>query len=276
MITNFWSNVGEMTAEARKKIIRMFQENVEGKVPDPEMVRHHHGGEGHWLELQMGLNPNARNEPDIFFAGGGDDGGYEMKCHTGSKTTFGDWQADFYIYFRRGHDCRFPEFERDDFLQTFGKKSERKEGRYSWSGEPAPKIHSFNDYGQKLEVNRDDNILALYSYSEDKRENKSSIISYNKMKIENLVLARWDHNTLKQKLEKKFNQHGWFKCLKDSSNIYRGIIFGPPMNYELFISYVKTGDIYFDSGMYSGNPRPYAMWRADNRFWDSMVIERYP
>ena len=78
----------------------MFQEKVEGNAPDPEMVMHHHGGEGHWLELQMGLNPNARNEPDIIIAGGGDGGGYEMKCHTGSKTTFGDWQADFYIYFR--------------------------------------------------------------------------------------------------------------------------------------------------------------------------------
>jgi len=252
------------TGEIRKKIIRIFQENVEGKRPDPEMVRHHHGGEGHWLELQMGLRPNDKNEPDLF--------GYEMKCHTSSKTTFGDWQADFYIY---RHDDRFPEFDRDDFLKTFGKKSVRRQGRYSWSGEPAPEINGFNDYGQKLEIDRDNNILALYSYSEDIRENKSDIILYNKMKTERLVIARWDHNSLKRKLERKFNQCGWFKCLKDADGIYRSIIFGPPMNYQMFLGYVKTGEIYFDSGMYSGNLRSYAMWRADNRFWDSMVIERY-
>ena len=38
---------------------------------------------------------------------------------------------------------------------------------------------------------------------------------------------------------------------------------------------VIQGIVFFDSGMYEGNPRPYSQWRANNNLWDSLIIESY-
>ena len=59
-------------------------------------------------------------------------------------------------------------------------------------------------------------------------------------------------------------------------NLYTKIIFGAPMDFETWIKHVVTGDIYFDSGMYQGNMRPYSQWRSDNVFWDKLVVEEFP
>ena len=40
----------------------------------------HDGAEGHWLETQMGVKKNSKNEPDLL--------DHEMKNHTKLKTTF--------------------------------------------------------------------------------------------------------------------------------------------------------------------------------------------
>ena len=66
--------------EEKQVIIDLFMNNVK----DKEIVftgEKHCGSEGHWLEKQMGLNPNCKNEPDIL--------GYEMKKNS-PKITFGD------------------------------------------------------------------------------------------------------------------------------------------------------------------------------------------
>ena len=60
------------------------------------------------------------------------------------------------------------------------------------------------------------------------------------------------------------------------NNVYKKIVFGEKMNFSLWIKYLLSGDIYFDSGMYEGNLRPYSVWRSDNKFWDKLVIETYP
>ena len=54
------------------------------------------------------------------------------------------------------------------------------------------------------------------------------------------------------------------------------MVFGAPMDFETWIKHVVTGDIYFDSGMYQGNMRPYSQWRSDNVFWDQLVVEEFP
>ena len=48
-----------------------------------------------------------------------------------------------------------------------------KGGRYSWSGSPCPKIGLYNDFGQTLVITNNKDIVALYSYSHDKRANKA-------------------------------------------------------------------------------------------------------
>ena len=80
---------------------------------------------------------------------------------------------------------------------------------------------------------------------------------------------------LKSKLEDKFNDKGWFTCKRDKSGVYTKVCFGKPLNYDEWIRLVKKGTVFFDSGMYEGNSRPYSQWRANNNFWDSLIIEEY-
>ena len=247
----------------RQTIIDRYMKNVHGKKPDTTgFTTGHDGKEGHWLEIQMGIDPNGTNDADIF--------GYEMKNDTTSKTTFGDWSADYYIFADEKYDI-----SRDDFLKIFGHPNPKKPGRHSWSGAPIPRIDRVNTYGQMLVVDNDKNVIATYSYSEDQREDKASIVP-PKFQVDDLVIAQWDRDSLKAKLERKFNKKGWFKCMKDSDGKYHSIVFGSPINYDTWIAHVSNGDIFFDSGMYTGNPRHYSQWRANNSLWDKMVTDRFP
>lgn len=118
--------------DGKKEIIRRFNENVRGKKADSSTANSRHDGkDGHWLETQMGVEHNRKTEPDLF--------GYEMKNQTTSKTTFGDWSANYYLF-----KDKTSGINRDDFLKIFGKPNADKAGRFSWSGEPCPKIQRVN------------------------------------------------------------------------------------------------------------------------------------
>jgi hypothetical protein len=257
---------------SKQRIIDLFNQNVKGKKSDTTKSNQKHcGKEGHWLENQMGIAPNGKNDADLY--------GYEMKNQTRSKITFGDWQADEYIFQhgrpKKKHNTnKNYQLTRDEFLQIFGKPNTKKKMRYSWSGDPAPKIDSYNDFGQKLIIDQHQNIIACYNYAKDLRENKSTIVPLA-MQLDNLVIAKWNKTSLKTKLENKFNQRGWFSCIKDKKGIYYAIHFGKPINFDTWIDLVKQGIVFFDSGMYQGNSRPYAMWRANNSFWNSLIIDEY-
>ncbi len=248
--------------QVKQKIIKLFYKNVKGKKPDSSKSNQRHDGrDGHWLEVQMDVEHNANNAPDI--------SGFEMKNNTSSKTTFGDWSASYYIF----KDDKY-NMNRDDFLKIFGAPNILKNNRYSWSGKPTPKIGSFNDFGQILKVDKKDNIKAIYSFSKDKRSNKNSTVP-KIMQKDNLLIAQWDAEMMKNRVEDKFNMLGWFKCLKNIDGAYESIVFGAPINFETWISGVRKGLIFFDSGMYQGNIRPYSQWRADNKYWESLIIETY-
>lgn len=250
------------TAKAKLKIVQLFNKNVRGKSPDSSLSNiRHDGKDGHWLEKQMGILHNGDNLPDIF--------GFEMKNNTTSKTTFGDWSASYYIFKDKKYNL-----DRDAFLIIFGAPNELKGGRYSWSGKPTPKIKKYNSFGQILKIDKDNNILAYYSFSRDQRPDKAVNVPKNLQK-DNLIIARWDSSMMKKRVENKFNMLGWFKCLKDSNGVYNRIVFGNPINFNTWIQGVREGLIYFDSGMYQGNLRPYSQWRADNRYWDSLVVDSY-
>lgn len=246
----------------KKKIITLFNKNVRGKKSETSEINIKHAGkEGHWLEKQMGIAQNASNSPDLL--------GYEMKNDTTSKTTFGDWSADYYIFNKSEFDIN-----KDRFLTIFGKPNKKKNNRYSWSGEPVPKINHYNSFGQKLFVDDRDNVIAEYNYEADQRPNKKNIVP-DILKQNNLVLASWREESIKAKLENKFNQKGWFKCLKNKDNIYDQIVFGAPINFHTWIMNVKDGTVFFDSGMYQGNARNYSQWRANNSYWEKLVTSKY-
>lgn len=265
----------------KEEIIELFRKNVKGKSPNVEgKNKRHDGKEGHWLEQQFGITANASNEADLW--------GYELKNETKSKTTFGDWSANIYIFNNSDYSSIFDGNRsierRDKFLRIFGKPNEKKGGRYSWSGSPCPKINSYNDFGQILRIEANKDIVAIYSYSQDKRKDKRNIVP-KELQIDNLEIARWygensptskrGDKCLKAKLEDKFNDKGWFTCKTDENGKYDKICFGSPVNYDEWLNLVKQGIVFFDSGMHEGNKRPYSEWRANNKFWDSLITEIY-
>lgn len=267
--------------EEKRIILDLFYKNVQGFKADVSGFNENHDGKmGHWLERQFGVSANSSNSADLL--------GYELKDQTSSKTTFGDWSANRYIYKDGEYIHLFGEgkglIKQNNFCRIFGKSNPLKSGRFSWSGSPCPKINHFNFFGQILLITENLDIHAVYSYSKDQRKDKAIIVPLELQK-EDLVIAIWFGVTspsfrqkdkcLKTKLEDKFNDCGWFTCKKDADGIYQKICFGEPITYEKWIEFVRMGLVYFDSGMFQGNKRPYSQWRADNNFWDSLITEFY-
>lgn len=271
-----------MVSEEQQIIIDRFMERVFGRRPDTAASNpHHEGREGHWLETQMGVWHNASNAPDLL--------GYEMKNNTQTKTSFGDWNASYYIF--RDEDF-FPNLtgttgrvrqmmwreNKAQFLRIFGREID---GIFSWSGTPCPKrvTDGVNDFGQELTVDDDNSITIRYSFSRDTRHDKSELVP-ERFQTENLKIIGWDSEVIRERVEQKFNRRGWFKCLQDKDGVYNSIVFGGPFNIERFLRVVRDGNVIFDSGMKDvradGTDRYRSMWRASNSFWDSMVESRHP
>jgi hypothetical protein len=260
--------MGENGEKVRSLIEERFEKYVKGLAPDlTGYNKGHDGAEGDWLTKQMGLTVNDKNEPDFM--------GYEMKKDS-PKTTFGDWSPDLALYLSPEKGSK-AELGRSEFLKIFGTpkvhKEVRKNGRYSWSGEVFPTVRGFNKFGQVMRVEKSGGITAYYSYAEDRRVDKSRVVPL-KFQANGVVLAHWTEKRMRLRLERKFNQFGWFKCIKDSDGRYSELQFGRPINYETFLGMVTTGDIFCDCGMYDGNPRPYMNWRANSKIWDSLVEEK--
>jgi len=259
----------------KEKIIKQFRDNVKGKTPDTNSSNQRHDGRnGHWLETQMGIAHNGDNEPDLL--------GYEMKNKTTSgKITFGDWSADEYIFLHgRGKNKintvnENYQITRKQFLEIFGKPNIKKDNRLSWSGEPCPTYYSdITAFGQELKIDNNENIVILYHFSKDTRSNKNSIVP-SKLHNDDIVIAKWNKDTIKRKLEDKFNQNGWFTVSTDSNGQYENIHFGEPMNYDSWIKLFKEKKVFFDSGMYDGNTRPYSQWRATTSVWHNLIIDTH-
>ena len=247
--------------EEKKRIVARFCANVRGERPDVRGFHTgHDGSEGHWLEDRMGVAHNADNAPDFRW--------FEMKNNTASKTTFGDWSASYYVF----QDPKYG-INRDRFMEMFGQYNADKD-RFSWSGSPIPKIDCVNKFGQRLSVSHADDVVITYSFARDARTMKHQIVPPC-FQTENLILACWNADWMRKKVEAKFNKSGWFKCKQNSAGVYDSIVFGGPINYATWLDGVRSGAIYFDSGMHQGNARNYSQWRANNTFWDSMIVERF-
>ena len=271
-----------MTREIRDRIIERFMQNVYGREPDIESGNSQHNGvAGHWLEDQMGIQHDADNAPDLW--------GYECKNATGSKTTFGDWNASYFIW---RDEQRFPNLadltgenlrirqraNKDEvFLRAFGEI--RDNGRYSWSGSPSPSrtTNGFNGYGQAMSVNNN-SISIIYSYSHDPRPRKAVLVPET-FQIDNLLLLKWNEETITERVENKFGREGWFKCLVDEQDNYNAIMFGGPFHIDRFLQSVRNGNVIFDTGMKErrddGTDRYRMQWRASNVFWEELSDERF-
>lgn len=260
-------------SESEIRIVNLFMENVFGKRADTtDQNQNHDGKKGHWLEKQMGISQNSSNAPDLL--------GFEMKNQTTSKTTFGDWSPNYFIFNDKNiipKEKGITAVQRRDthFLPVWGQPNEKKDGRLSWSGKPIPKIGQWNDFGCILLVTQKNDIEIVYDYSKDLRPNKNCIVP-EFYRIPNLVIARWDANSLAEKVNSKFNKKGWFTCKTDDLGVYNRICFGDPITFNDWVDLVRNGIVFFDSGMYETNSRPYSQWRANNSYWDSLIKRTYP
>lgn len=256
----------------KQNIIKLFNACVKGVDICLEGQNINHcGKEGHWLETKMGIKHNAKNEPDI--------NGYEIK-KSSSKTTLGDFSASEYAFSGKNKRNNINilnnwtdeiKFSRNDFIKTFGNPNPNKKNRFSWSGSCVPTYNIWNYNGQILTINKNNDIIIYYSFSNDTRSEKINFPLF--LQNDNIVIALWKSSKMKQHIDNKFNKKGFFIC-KKIGNTYQKICFGKPFNFEYFIEGIKNKKIIFDSGMYYGNSRNYSQFRGTG-FWNELIIEEY-
>jgi len=257
----------------KKNIIEKFYKNVKGvKFILKNQNKNHDGKEGHWLEKQMNIKHNSKNEPDI--------DGYEMKKES-SKTTIGDFSASEYLFSTKNKRNNINKYNnwtddikitKSDFIHYFGNPNIKKNNRYSWSGSCVPTYNNWNNNGQNLLILDNNDIVIYYSFLNDKRDNKKELPIFLQNDV-NIIIAIWKENKMKQHINNKYNSNGFFIC-KKIENKYERICFGKPFNFEYFIECIKNKKIIFDSGMYDGNNRNYSHFRGTN-FWNELIIEEY-
>ena len=240
----------------KQQIITLFNDNVKGiEICLKGQNVNHCGKEGHWLETKMGLKHNAKNEPDLL--------GYEMKTGE-SVTTFIDKAPDNMFI----NGAPMPKRNANEKQKFWEKYASIKESDKATVG--GWRIDQFNYSGQKLCVDEKDNIFVIYDYSQDKRENKESILDLNK---EPHIIMQWNAESLKSSIENKFNQKGFFKCIKENNKFVK-ICFGGPITFDFWIDQVKKGLIYHD-GYSKVNGRGRHVFRAANKFWNDLITEEY-
>lgn len=247
----------------KTKILFLFFENIKGYKFD--RIKNHCGSEGYWLEECFNIKHNSSNKPDIF--------NFELKKES-NKITLGDFSASEYLFSKNRNTLininkLDIKLTRDEFIQYFGTI---KNNRYSWSGKCVPIYNIFNECGQILTIDENNNILIYYSFIEDKRIIKENFPDYIKNKI---CIAYWSNLKLKKLINDKFNCNGFIICRKQNK-IYTNISFGYPFNFYDFILNIKNKTIFFDSGMYIGNLRNYSQFRASGKeFWNKLIYQTY-
>jgi hypothetical protein len=251
----------------KQLIINKFMINVKGKLFLNKNSLHC-GSEGHWLETQMGIIHNSKNEPDIL--------GYEMKKNS-SKITIGDFSASEYLFSKKKENINKwnngeINITRTDFIKYFGTSKLSKNSRYSWSGACVPTYGNWNTSGQMMIFNDKLDLCIYYSFEKDTRQSR---YTYPIFIQKDIIIAIWLKSKLEKCINNKFNDKGFFIC-KKNKNIYEKICFGKPFDFNYFVDNVKNKNIIFDSGMYEGNTRNYSQFRSSlNNFWNILITEEF-
>ena len=256
--------------DSKQELVNTFKDKVKGREIDSSTQNKRHcGKEGHWLEKQMGIKHNSKNEPDI--------NGYEMK-KSSNKTTLGDYSATEYAFstnrpiLNQMNDWTDEMIlSRSDFIRIFGNQNPKKNNRCSWSGSCIPTYDTYSPNGQILSVNMNNDIIISYSFSKDTRSKKVDFPLF--LQKEDIVIVIWTSEKMRPHINNKFNSKGFFIC-KKIGNTYQEIWFGKSFDFNYFIECIKNKKIIFDSGMYQGNARNYSQFRA-SKFWDELIIEKY-
>jgi len=251
------NKISDNNSPEKQDIIKLFLSNVKGKEINLNGYNISHcGKEGHWLENQMNIKANQKNLPDI--------NGFEMKKETNNVTTFIDKVPSKKLFMDiliKPKDTK----NKIKFWNMFGSKKQSDELTLGgW------KINKYDNNGQILVIDKDNNIQVIYDYKQDKRENKDTLID-EFYKIETKIIIQWNVEDIKKTIDNKFNVKGFFICKKGGDNTYNKICFGNPFTFEKWIEDVKKGKIYYD-----GYSKLFGRWRgcfrANNIYWESLLI----
>lgn len=192
-----------------------------------------------------------------------------------NKITFGDWSSDGYLFKQDDFMKSFNEIpfniEKNDYMKYFGNYNSDK-NRFSWSGKCIPKYDTWNYNGTNLIFDSNNNLYIIYSYMNDIR---NLLIPELFKRKKYIILQYWKYETLKHKIETKFNKKGFILFEKNKNNVYYKLSIGSNINIETFIKLIKKKDVFFDSGMYQGNIRNYSHFRSSNKIWKKLIIEEY-
>lgn len=239
------------------KIVELFKDAVKDKeiCLASTTNKKHCGKVGHWLETQFGLKHNGKNEPDIF----------EFEMKSGEEvTTFIDKAPNEKYLDGQLLKARDKKGKQQYWLQYASKKNSEEATIGGWS------IMKYNDAGQIMLLDDNNNISIRYDYTHDKRPNKAELGLELQPPHD---IMKWHADALKKAIENKFNQKGWFKCKKEG-NAFTKLCFGSPITFDLWISDLKKGNIYHD-GYSKLNGRGRHVFRAGNDYWDSLIIAEY-
>jgi len=252
------NKVSDNNSPEKQEIINLFLTNVKGKEIILDNYNSSHcGKEGHWLEKQMNIKANQKNSPDI--------NGFEMKKETNNVTTFIDKVPSVKLLLDVAIKPKDTK-NKLKFWNMFGSKKQTDEITLGgW------KINKYDNNGQILVVDKNNNIQIIYNYIQDKRANKAEIID-DFYKLEPQIILQWHMADIKKCIDNKFNIQGFFICKKDKKNTsYDKICFGKAFTFEQWIDDVKLGKIYYD-GYSKCNGRWRGCFRANNVYWNSLLI----
>lgn len=235
--------------EVRKEILRMFRDRICGKKKPTDLS--HMGSEGHWLERQFGIRANSYVDADYR--------GFELKSDS-RMVTLGDWSADEYIYSRvapllmEANGARHLYMEKNEFIRTFGIPNNKYGGRFGWAGHATPRYNEWNRCGQVLIVcPQSGNVYAVYSHKKDQRVTAPTVPDVFKMGY--VCIAVWYADSLRNRVDRKWNKCGFFQVRKNTRGEYASVTFGKPFSLEYFLDGIKKKRIIFDSGMVENNSR---------------------
>jgi len=203
--------IEERLKNNKQKIIDLFLKNVKGVNIILNSNNNHCGNEGYWLETKMNIKHNNKNKPDLY--------GYEMKKNS-VKISFGDFSASEYLFSsKKSYIKEYNKWTNDinitknDYIKYFGKKNEKKNNRYSWSGSCVPTYNNWNYSGQNLLFNENNDLCIYYQFDKDERITKYQLPSFLQT-TEKIVIAIWKKSKLENHINNKFNKKGFFICKK--------------------------------------------------------------
>ena len=183
--------------------------------------------------------------------------------------TFIDKQTDYKYYEGSPIPTRgkYAKCKKQIFWDTFKRSGSKGIRIGGWD------LNKWDNDGQRLFIDSNNNINVLYNYDKDKREDKDKRVSdYYKNKYSH-VICQWLKSSLKKTIEDKFNVCGFYILMKSRSNKYNKIAFGPCISFDYWIEQVKKEKIYFD-GYSTSDGRWRGSFRAPKAWWFDL-IKRY-